>query len=69
MTRKQTLTRTRTVYYAGVCLGKVGETCLPKRKPKVVSHEVVLYHNNGSQVWYGQDNTNGTYMYDGRVQR
>jgi len=35
---------------SGVCLDKVGETCLPKRKPKVVSHEVVLYSINGTQV-------------------
>ena len=38
--------------HLGVCLDKVGETCLPKRKPKVVSHEVVLYSINGTQVKY-----------------
>ena len=34
----------------GVCVNSAGLTCHPKKKPKIVSHEVVLYNANGSQV-------------------
>ena len=50
--------------HAGVCLDKVGETCLPKRKPKVVSHEVVLYSINGTQVKIDNDNEYKSYEND-----
>jgi len=35
---------------SGLCLDQPGGTCLPKRQPKLVSHQVVLYNVNGSQV-------------------
>ena len=35
---------------AGLCLDQPGGTCLPKRQPKVISHQVVLYNINGTQV-------------------
>lgn len=35
---------------SGVCVNSAGLTCHPKKKPKIVSHEVVLYNANGSQV-------------------
>jgi len=34
----------------GVCLEKSGFSCHPKKKAKLVSHEVVLYSLNGTQV-------------------
>lgn len=35
---------------SGVCVSSAGLTCHPKKKPKIVSHDVVLYNANGSQV-------------------
>ena len=35
---------------AGVCVSSAGWTCHPKKKPKIVTHDVVLYNINGSQV-------------------
>ena len=34
----------------GVCVSSAGYTCHPKKKPKIVTHDVVLYNINGSQV-------------------
>ena len=39
-----------------------GYACLPKRQPKVISHQVVLYNINGTQVsathvWTGEQST------------
>ena len=31
-------------------MSSAGLTCHPKKKPKIVSHDVVLYNANGSQV-------------------
>ena len=36
--------------WSGVCVSSAGLTCHPKKKPKIVSHDVVLYNANGSQV-------------------
>jgi len=35
---------------SGVCVNSAGLTCHPKKKPKIISHEVVLYNANGTQV-------------------
>ncbi|XP_023334974.1 vascular endothelial growth factor C [Eurytemora carolleeae] len=35
---------------SGVCLEKSGFSCHARKKPKLVSHEVVLYSLNGTQV-------------------
>jgi len=35
---------------SGLCLDQPGGTCLPKRQPKVISHQVVLYNANGTQT-------------------
>jgi len=35
---------------SGVCLEKAGFSCHSKKKPKLVSHDVVLYSLNGTQV-------------------
>ena len=37
-------------YCLGVCVSSAGLTCHPRKKPKIVSHDVVLYNANGSQV-------------------
>merc|ERR1719394_191980 len=34
---------------SGLCLDQLGGTCLPKRQPKIVSHQVVFYDVNGTQ--------------------
>jgi len=34
----------------GVCLEKSGYTCHAKKKPKIVTHQVVLYSVNGTQI-------------------
>ena len=39
-----------TVCPLGVCVSSAGYTCHPKKKPKIVTHDVVLYNINGSQV-------------------
>lgn len=36
--------------FSGLCLDQLGGTCLPKRQPKIVSHQVVFYDVNGTQV-------------------
>ena len=36
----------------GVCVSSAGWTCHPKKKPKIVTHDVVLYNINGSQVQF-----------------
>ena len=35
---------------SGVCVSSAGLTCHPKKKARIVSHDVVLYNANGSQV-------------------
>jgi len=35
---------------SGLCLDQPGGTCLPKRPPKIISHQVVLYNVNGTQT-------------------
>jgi len=35
---------------SGVCVNSAGLTCHPKKKPKIIAHEVVLYNSNGTQV-------------------
>ena len=39
------------VLFSGLCLDQLGGTCLPKRQPKTISHQVVFYSVNGTQVW------------------
>ena len=36
--------------FSGLCLDQLGGTCLPKRQPKIISHQVVFYDVNGTQV-------------------
>ena len=36
--------------FTGVCVSSAGLTCHPKKKARIVSHDVVLYNANGSQV-------------------
>ena len=38
---------------SGVCVSSAGLTCHPKKKARIVSHDVVLYNANGSQVDIG----------------
>ena len=38
------------LFIPGLYLDQPGGTCLPKRQPKVISHQVVLYNVNGTQV-------------------
>ena len=58
------LTYNKIYYYClGVCVSSAGLTCHPRKKPKIVSHDVVLYNANGSQVkltqsQIGQENYN-----------
>ena len=40
---------------SGVCVSSAGLTCHPKKKAKIVSHDVVLYNANGSQVDIAHD--------------
>jgi len=35
---------------SGLCLDQLGGTCLPKRQPKTISHQVVFYSVNGTQT-------------------
>ena len=39
-----------TFTFSGLCLDQLGGTCLPKRQPKIISHQVVFYDVNGTQV-------------------
>ena len=36
--------------FSGLCLSQLGGSCLPKRQPKIISHQVVFYDVNGTQV-------------------
>ena len=45
------------MFISGLCLDQLGGTCLPKRQPKTISHQVVFYSVNGTQVYYREDET------------
>ena len=45
--------------FPGLCLDQLGGTCLPKRQPKIISHQVVFYDVNGTQV--SEDTHQGTF--------
>ena len=48
--QKKKFSKTSSLWTEGVCVSSAGLTCHPKKKPKIVSHDVVLYNSNGSQV-------------------